>query len=166
MGQCFSTSDEAVQIELDDKDVVNIPDINNYKYVFSDGVGMLSKELSDEIREALNKRLTNRIDETGPNYNPSAFQIRFKGCKGMVAENPQLGSRKLAIRPSMEKFPCDTSNLLEIVKISAPRGLFLNRPLISILEQLGVKINVFLKLQKDMVLDLTDSLIYEKKLGK
>ncbi|GIY00773.1 RNA-dependent RNA polymerase 1 [Caerostris extrusa] len=166
MGQCFSTSEEAVQIELDDEDVITIPDIKNNKYVFSDGVGMLSKELCSQVRKQLNKRLSNRFDETEPNYNPSAFQIRFKGCKGMVAENPSLRGNKLAIRPSMEKFSCDSSNLLEIVKISAPRVLFLNRPLISILEQLGVEINVFLKLQKDMVLDLTDSLIYEKKAWK
>ncbi|KAF8787752.1 RNA-dependent RNA polymerase 1 like protein [Argiope bruennichi] len=166
MGQCFSTSEEAVQIELTDDEVINLDDIRNENYVFSDGIGMISKELADEVRKALNTRLLNRVDDSRPHYKPSAFQIRFKGCKGMVAEDLRLQGRKLAIRPSMEKFPCDTSNLLEIVKISAPRGLFLNRPLITILEQLGVEANVFLKLQIEMVLDMTDSLIYEKKAWK
>ncbi|GBM42197.1 RNA-dependent RNA polymerase 1 [Araneus ventricosus] len=166
MGQCFSTSEEAVQVELTDDEVLNVADVTNRDYTFSDGIGMISTELADEVRKALNTRLLNRVDESRPHYKPSAFQIRFKGCKGMVVENPHLKGRQLAIRPSMKKFSCDSSNLLEIVKISAPRGLFLNRPLITILEQLGVQANVFLKLQKDMVLDMTDSLIYEKKAWK
>ncbi|GBM93163.1 RNA-dependent RNA polymerase 1 [Araneus ventricosus] len=166
MGQCFSSSEEAAQIEVTDDEVINVDDITNRDYTFSDGIGMISTELADEVREALNARLLNRIDDSRPHYKPSAFQIRFKGCKGMIAENPNLEGRKLVIRPSMEKFSCDSSNLLEIVKISAPRALFLNRPLITILEQLGVQTNVFLKLQIDMVLNLTNSLIYERKAWK
>ncbi|CAL1293084.1 unnamed protein product [Larinioides sclopetarius] len=166
MGQCFSSSEEAAQIELTDDEVINVDDITNENYIFSDGIGMISTELADEVREALKERLLNRVDDSRPHYKPSAFQIRFKGCKGMIAENPNLEGRKLVIRPSMEKFPCDSSNLLEIVKISAPRALFLNRPLITILEQLGVKENIFLKLQIDMVLNMTNSLIYEKKAWK
>ena len=56
-------------------------------------------------------------------YEPNAFQIRFGGCKGMLAEaHPaDLSGRKIAIRPSMKKFPCTSSNFLEIVKITAPR---------------------------------------------
>ncbi|XP_042910269.1 uncharacterized protein [Parasteatoda tepidariorum] len=162
LGQCFSTSEEAVQIKLMDEDVISIQDIKNDKYTFSDGVGMISTKLAKEIRKAFrDKDPLNILDE--PIYNPSAYQIRFKGCKGMVTENPNLEGRKLATRPSMEKFFCESSNMLEIVKISAPRALFLNRPLISLLEQLGISANVFLKLQKKMVMDLTDSLIYERK---
>ncbi|GFT62602.1 RNA-dependent RNA polymerase 1 [Nephila pilipes] len=166
MGQCFSTSEEAVQIELEDENIIHLDDIKNEDYIFSDGIGMISKELADEVIKAMDKRLPLRLSETGTTYKPTAFQIRFQGCKGMVAVNPLLKGRKLGIRPSMQKFSCYTSSILEIVKISAPRGLFLNRALITILEQLGVEMNVFLHLQKDMILDLTDSLIYEKKAWK
>lgn len=166
MGQCFSTSDEAVQIELKDENIIHLHDIKNEKYIFSDGIGMISEELAEEVRKAMDNKLPLLLDETGITYKPTAFQIRFRGCKGMVAVNPLLEGRKLGIRPSMEKFSCDTSSILEIVKISAPRGLFLNRALITILEQLGVQMNVFLRLQKDMILELTDSLIYEKKAWK
>lgn len=42
----------------------------------------------------------------------------------MVAESRTLEGRKLVIRPSMKKFECSSSSMLEIVKISAPRKLF------------------------------------------
>lgn len=42
----------------------------------------------------------------------------------------------------------------------------MNRPLITILENLGVEPGVFMELQKKMVFDLTDSLIYDKKARK
>lgn len=42
----------------------------------------------------------------------------------------------------------------------------MNRPFITILENLGVEPGVFLELQKKMVFDLTDSLIYDKKACK
>ncbi|KAG8193633.1 hypothetical protein JTE90_002891 [Oedothorax gibbosus] len=168
MGQCFSSSEEAAQIELGEEDVEEWPDIKtlDQKYTFSDGIGMISTELAKEIRKALEQKMPFQINGNFNRYKPTAFQIRFQGCKGMVAVNPQLKGRKLIIRPSMNKFPCNSSNLLEIVKISAARNLFLNRPLITILEQLGVKSNIFMKLQKDMVLELTDSLIYEMKAWK
>lgn len=37
---------------------------------------------------------------------PSAFQIRFGGCKGVIAQNPTLGNdvEALVIRESMKKF--------------------------------------------------------------
>lgn len=52
-------------------------------------------------------------------FKPVAFQIRYKGCKGMVVEYPIEG-RKIRIRPSMNKFECTTSKYLEIVKTSSP----------------------------------------------
>lgn len=52
-------------------------------------------------------------------FKPVAFQIRYRGCKGMVVEYP-IGGRKIRIRPSMNKFECTTSKYLEIVKTSAP----------------------------------------------
>ena len=52
-------------------------------------------------------------------FKPIAFQIRYKGCKGMVVEYPKPG-RRIEIRPSMKKFECTTSKSLEIVKTSSP----------------------------------------------
>ncbi|KAL1482106.1 hypothetical protein MTO96_034029 [Rhipicephalus appendiculatus] len=61
----------------------------------------------------------------------------------------------------MCKFPCSTSDVLEVIKVSAPRTVCLNRPLITILEQLGVPGHAFVNLQQNMVLQLADSLVCE-----
>ena len=52
---------------------------------------------------------------------PSAFHIRFGGCKGVVARDPSLGAEKdvLVIRNSMTKFESDSHNL-EILEVTRP----------------------------------------------
>ncbi|GIY68119.1 RNA-dependent RNA polymerase [Caerostris extrusa] len=84
----------------------------------------------------------------------------------MVVEHSKLRGQPImgpaiVIRPSMVKFKCKTSDQLEIVKTSAPRKLFLNKHLITILEQMGIQKETFLDLQSDMMLSLLDSLIIE-----
>ncbi|GFU35299.1 RNA-dependent RNA polymerase 1 [Nephila pilipes] len=164
MGQCLSTTEEGVQVCLDSNNEVFLDDITskNGRYIFSDGIGTISESLSNEVRSALmkNRGLVANKDSC---YQPSAFQIRYKGCKGMVVENPSLPGRAIGIRPSMNKFKCKTSDLLEIVKTSAPRKLYLNKHLITILEQMGIPKETFLDLQSDMMLNLLDSLIDENQ---
>lgn len=52
---------------------------------------------------------------------PSAFQIRFGGCKGMAAQDPTLGNdtEVLVIRKSMKKFESKSNNL-EILEVTRP----------------------------------------------
>ena len=51
---------------------------------------------------------------------PSAFQIRFRGCKGVVAQWPSLGYEKdLYIGDSMKKFQSEFHHL-EIIEITKP----------------------------------------------
>lgn len=157
MGQCFSSTEQAVHVP--DSKVKMIPDIVGGKhpvsrepYIFSDGVGMISVPLAKEVYGVL------KLKE-----EPSAVQIRFAGSKGMLCVNPRLPDEKLlCLRPSMRKFPCSSSNYLEVIKISAPRIVTLNRPLITILEQLGVPAQVFMRLQEEMILEYTDALVSEK----
>ncbi|GBO32236.1 hypothetical protein AVEN_233978-1, partial [Araneus ventricosus] len=68
---------------------------------------------------------------------PSAMQIRYAGCKGMLVVDPRLKGKEILFRKSMKKFDSD-HNSLEILKFSEKRSCFLNRPFITILEQLGV----------------------------
>lgn len=51
MGQCFSSSEEAAQIEIQPQEVEEVPDIKtpDKKYTFSDGIGMVSSELAREV---------------------------------------------------------------------------------------------------------------------
>jgi len=53
-------------------------------------------------------------------FTPSAFQIRFGGCKGVVAVDPTLGSEDiLQVRESMIKFQ-SPHNKLEVPAYTKP----------------------------------------------
>lgn len=60
----------------------------------------------------------------------------------MVCLDPRLTGRQLVLRKSMVKFECLSNRKLEVIKWSAPMNMFLNRPLIAILEHHGIKANV------------------------
>lgn len=55
---------------------------------------------------------------------PSAFQIRFGGCKGVIAQNPTLGNyvEALVIKESMKKFESKSNNL-EVLEVTRPGKL-------------------------------------------
>lgn len=57
----------------------------------------------------------------GLNTVPSAFQIRFGGCKGVIAIDPSLGENReiIVIRESMKKFE-SSSKSLEVLQVSRP----------------------------------------------
>ncbi len=50
---------------------------------------------------------------------PSAFQIRYGGCKGMIAKDPTIRGDKLITRTSMEKFE-STHEGIEVMNYSKP----------------------------------------------
>ncbi|KAH6930134.1 hypothetical protein HPB50_010396 [Hyalomma asiaticum] len=156
MGQCFSSTEQSVRVQPCHVQVVpdivgGVHPISKKPYIFSDGVGMMSVQLAEEVYKVMNLK-----------DRPSAIQIRYAGAKGMLCVNPALPNKKLlCLRPSMQKFPCFNSEFLEVVKVSAPRSLTLSRPLITILEQLGVPKDTFVYLQERMILEFTDALVNE-----
>ncbi|GFR27740.1 RNA-dependent RNA polymerase 1, partial [Trichonephila clavata] len=119
-------------------------------YNFSDGIGRISSELAEEVYKKLDV-----LDK-----KPSAMQIRYAGCKGMLVVDPRLERKTIRFRKSMKKFESD-HNSLEILKFSEKRACFLNRPFITILEQLGVSKEMFLKLQKEMIQKHISSMFHE-----
>ncbi|XP_077504400.1 uncharacterized protein LOC144114492 [Amblyomma americanum] len=155
MGQCFSSTEESVHVPLLSNSVREVPDILGGKhpvtaehYIFSDGIGMISPGLLKEV-----------TDKIGLTVSPSAIQIRYAGYKGMLCVNPLLSGRQIVLRKSMRKFNCVNSECIEVIKISAPRPVFLNRQLITLLEQLGVPSRVFFCLQQRMVTLFTEALV-------
>ncbi|GIX70159.1 RNA-dependent RNA polymerase 1 [Caerostris extrusa] len=127
------------------------PQSENFEpYTFSDGVGRISKELAEEIYKKFDVE----------DQKPSAMQIRYAGCKGMLVMDPRLEGKTIKFRKSMKKFDSDHT-YLEILKFSEKRACFLNRPLITILEQLGISKEIFLKLQKEMVQKHISSMFHE-----
>ena len=89
---------------------------------------------------------------TGKAY-PRAWQVRFQGSKGVLSVDYTLSNaRAILIRPSMIKFSATQSLTIEIARaFDKPGKFYLNRPLIMVLECLGVPYEVFKDLQATAV---------------
>ncbi|CAB4416419.1 unnamed protein product [Rhizophagus irregularis] len=155
MGQCFTSTIGTLILNQDQ--IVVIPDITRNDYNFSDGCGKIS--------ESLAKRAAKRYWGKKPKDKeiPSVFQIRFGGCKGVVAVDPSLEGDVLCIRPSQKKFIAPSS-ILEIVKtVKNPLPGHLNRQIILLLSALGVQDDVFITLQNEMRADIDSMMTNEEK---
>nr|XP_022295826.1 uncharacterized protein LOC111105743 isoform X2 [Crassostrea virginica] len=149
-GLCFSSSQKTV--DIDKSCVVYVRDVKNDQYCFTDGIGCISPRLAEKV-----------ANELGIQPTPSAFQIRFGGCKGVVAQNPMLRNEDvLWIGESMRKFESKSNNL-EILEVTRPVRLHLNRQVITLLSALGIPDHVFLNLQERMLIDMADMLIDDEK---
>ncbi|KAG9307946.1 RNA dependent RNA polymerase-domain-containing protein [Chiua virens] len=152
MAQAFSATDPSVRVGKDQWS--RIPDIIDSNGTnFTDGVGTISPGLADRIWAALcedNPSLSLR------SVVPSAYQIRFLGCKGVVSVDKRLEGVHMCLRDSMIKFevPWEDYGTIEIANYFGRPGIpYLNRPLVMLLENRGAPREVFLQLQKDAVAD-------------
>ncbi|XP_078314526.1 uncharacterized protein LOC144617504 isoform X2 [Crassostrea virginica] len=152
-GLCFSASRDTIDVGVRPGEEVFEDDIERNEYCFSDGIGKISPCLASKVTKSLGLKVI-----------PSAFQIRFGGCKGVVSQDPNIDYEKdvLVIRNSMKKFN-STSKKLEILQVTNPGRLHLNRQVITLLSGLGVSDNVFLSLQEDMLFSLADMMMYDKE---
>jgi len=108
-------------------------------YNFTDGIGQISISLAKKICKKLFK-----CDFA------TAFQIRIGGYKGVVAVHPELVGDKICLRPSMKKFESESTDLY-VIRISHNSPGFLNRQIIYLLSELGVKNKIFEDmLEKDL----------------
>ncbi|KAF3483720.1 RNA-dependent RNA polymerase [Arthroderma uncinatum] len=142
IGQAFSDTLTSISVS---KDAVwmRAPDVTRNGRVFSDGVGVISRELMYKIWDeyALREKV-----------KPTVFQIRIAGAKGMVSLDTTKQGEFLMLRESMVKFPTDDSYNIEICGAGI-RALpfYLNSQIIKILEDLGVPFAAFRQLQKDEI---------------
>ncbi|KAL4067761.1 RNA dependent RNA polymerase-domain-containing protein [Scleroderma citrinum] len=149
MAQAFTATDPSVRIAK--HQWRDIPDIEENGIIFTDGVGTISQELSTMIWDALCK---NYSDGGVNSVQPSAYQIRFLGYKGVVSVDPQLEGICMCLRPSMRKFVVPWKDDAEIEIAGAfgnPKTPHLNRPLVMVLEDRGASKQAFLDLQNDVV---------------
>ena len=138
IGQAFSET--PYYIPLDDCNVTVrlISDVERNDRVFSDGVGTLSLAVVYNIWDVIPQKKS----------APTAFQIRFRGSKGMLALDTNLSGSQICIRPSMNKFESNDKPNLEICDMaSKPIPLVLNRQMIKILEDMGCMDDWFFRMQ-------------------
>ncbi|RWS05204.1 RNA-dependent RNA polymerase 1-like protein [Dinothrombium tinctorium] len=155
------------EIKLDEPDIMHEESVHpdsKDRYKFSDGAGMVSQEFAEKITGRLKEYKL--LPESA--RIPSAFQIRLGGCKGLLVTWPNLKEiRKdllpydIVIRDSMRKFESD-DRMLGILKVSDVRNVYLNKPLITVLDQLGVDTNVFLTMQLDVLNDILHCFLSEQ----
>ncbi|GAA6014601.1 hypothetical protein JCM11491_000166 [Sporobolomyces phaffii] len=140
ISQAFTSSRPS--FNLDSTQVLRIPElVADDGSLFSDGVGTISPSLAAEVVSALGIAVSNK------KRTPTCFQVRIGGAKGMLQVDPALNGKTMALRPSQIKFQSEMSSL-EIADIFPARAGFLNRPLIKVLEDLGVPAQAFLALQR------------------
>ena len=140
IGQAFSDTPFTVPITENEIFVSETPDVKSAdgSRVFSDGVGSISYDAVECIWETIPDRKT----------EPTCFQIRFGGSKGMLALDTTLPGSLIQLRPSMTKFESEDIHDLEICDMGTkPIPLVLNRQIIKILEDMGVSETWFFKLQ-------------------
>lgn len=154
MGQAFSQSlgfitvpRHYTSIEPDIRTPVSVDP--KREYVFSDGIGRISAQLMRKVYRAL---------ELEEGEEPCAIQIRYGGCKGMLLVDPRLSGKRVVFRHSMCKFYSDHEDLY-VLKTSKPRVLYLNRPMITILEQSGIRAKAFLTLQNRVLDSFINSML-------
>lgn len=140
MGQCFSSTYATIEVPQSEVDF-ELDDIIREPYNFSDGIGKISPDLAIEVAERLQLK-------TNP---PCAYQIRYAGCKGVIACWPtKNGGARLSLRPSMNKFESNHT-VLEICSWSRLQPGFLNRQIVTLLSALNVRDEVFWKMQEAMI---------------
>ena len=83
---------------------------------------------------------------------PSGMQFRLGGAKGVVVVDPTLDGKVICLRPSQIKFDGLDNFTFDIQSTSSrPKLMFLNRPLIMLLEHLGVEQKVIKDLQSSCI---------------
>ena len=96
IAQAFTATDKSVMIRRDQWE--EQPDLGPH----TDGVGTISPELAEMIWEEKCKASRNYREHR---IQPSAYQFRFLGYKGVVVVDHRLEGVKMRLRESQRKFP-------------------------------------------------------------
>ncbi|GAB1319470.1 hypothetical protein MFIFM68171_09680 [Madurella fahalii] len=144
IGLLFSTARVAKIVPPDR--VEDIPDVESSDYVFTDGCGLISPRLAQELARKVGIVFRDR------RYTPSVLQIRYRGYKGVVTVDPSMardGRVLLKMRKSMKKFTGGDDHSFAVVEYSKPYSYgFLNDEVVVLLEALGIDRAVIKKKQE------------------
>ena len=152
ISQAFSATESSITIAVEDMEIVeDIMDATG-AYSFTDGNGTMSLQLARDI--AADQRKKSRVRRAWRMHDsaiPRVMQVRIAGSKGMLHVDHRLEGRKIRLPKSMVKFNAP-SNRMEIAQLfEEPSPFYLNRPMIMLLEGLGVPYETFKRLQDSEV---------------
>ncbi|TFY61265.1 hypothetical protein EVJ58_g4622 [Rhodofomes roseus] len=160
VSQAFSATESSIAMAVEEIEIVDDIKDRTGIYSFTDGNGTMSLQVARDI--AADQRSKSRVRRAWRGTIPRVFQVRIAGSKGMLHVDHMLQGRKIQLPKSMVKFSAPTSNQIEIAQVfQEPSRFYLNRPMIMLLEGLGVPYEVFARLQGETVRQthtLTESL--------
>ena len=136
-GMIFSDTKFSTYVNI--FNVIPLEDEKRGEYIITDGIGKISKDLIE-----LSSKIWG-INDLNLNII-SAIQIRFMGCKGVLALDPSLGSNTVHYRESQKKFESDDTSL-NICSVANFKEGFLNRQFIILMSTLGVEDKIFENIQ-------------------
>ncbi|KAJ3023031.1 hypothetical protein HKX48_004512 [Thoreauomyces humboldtii] len=157
IAQCFSST--TVTGKLSEDNVREIADIERNGFVFSDGVGLLGRNIAKNQFANLQKhqRIRPRC--------PAALQFRLGGSKGVLVLSNTIPKNEVHIRKSQMKYiryhmkPFESSHhALEICRTSFYSPGYLNHQYIILLETLGIRKEVFLELRDECIKQLDQAM--------
>ena len=121
IGQNLSTG---LSLTLPPVNVHHTKDDSSNKYLFTDGIGKISRDIVEKIQDNLNTICT-------------VFQIRFQGSKGILALDPELQKNTIVLRKSMVKFECfvpSANYYMDVLDQNSHKSGYLNRQIICLLD--------------------------------
>ncbi|CAI2372025.1 unnamed protein product [Moneuplotes crassus] len=146
-GQAFSSSVATETLNVE-SEILEVPDIENNRYTFSDGCGEIDKEFFEE--KILKKYFKHSMC--------SAIQIRMGGYKGvLLATNNLEDESKILTRKSMNKFglrPTQVQLTLEVIRLATYMNGYLNKQIILVMWSNGIDEDVFIKIQQNYISEL------------
>ncbi|KAM7196172.1 RNA dependent RNA polymerase domain containing protein [Rhypophila sp. PSN 637] len=143
IGLLFSETRAAMDIRPERCE--DIPDIETADYNFTDGCGLISPRLAQDLARRM------RIIHQNTRYTPSVFQIRYRGYKGVLMVDPAMkGKTWIKFRKSMKKFSGGDDLSFAVVEYSKPyRFGHLNNEVILLLHSLGISSDTLLRKQAE-----------------
>ncbi|KZT63305.1 RdRP-domain-containing protein [Daedalea quercina L-15889] len=153
ISQAFSATESSITIAVENMEIVDDIEDDSGTYSFTDGNGTMSLQVARDIAE--DQRSKTRVRRAWRMHRgsiPRVLQVRIAGSKGMLHVDHKLEGRKIRLPKSMVKFSAPSSNRIEIAQLfEEPSAFNLNRPMIMLLEGLGVPYEVFKRLQDSEV---------------
>lgn len=124
-------------MKIEPNEIEEIEDYVHNGFVFTNDCGKMSPQIARDIAK-----------ELGMNYTPSVVRFNLGGASGILLLSNYLTKRKIQLRSSQIRFE-SPNTWLEIIKVSKPNRVHLNKRAVMLLSSLGVESHVFQELVRE-----------------